>query len=262
MYINKQERNYFQNQFRLYLIRSCYPISCIKNFLIEEGYVPKDREYYIGPMRIDYIQGEPSYRNLCLLHTSVYHRLAKDGYKEQLFPEDFRITEYIIKANNFPKKGFSENLYITLPGILDHEECHEYLEARMNVFEKYNLVERGSYRITRPSQPRKTGEDTRSAFIEFRHYNSLINKTVIKLLLNDSNWNISSNNNTRKYRIKCSWAIDKKVYNQGLIRIDGLRIDGSIMNRDKNIIKTYSKTIPVNNIFDDSLIVRISSIKK
>ena len=167
-----------------------------------------DKEYIlIGPLRIDYIHGNESNRSLIYLHRSIYDNMVRHAYDKKIFHYPIRVQYYEIRPNNYPGKGFSSNFYIPLPGILDKEKCKRILEIKMKRLEVFGLVDSVNYKITFPVKSRKTGVSTGSAFIEFTNEVETKNKSTMRLLLNDTDWDIFGYS---EYRIKCLWARDRQ----------------------------------------------------
>lgn len=196
-------------EYGLYLIYSKWLLEDIIEFMKEKFLKKEEKdeyEKYIGPIRIDYIHGSQSERTLCLLHESLYKKIIKEGFFRKLFPYDFRIQPYEIRDNNKPGPGFSSNLYIPLPTILNRAECKKDLYSKLKVIESFGIIKPQSYRVTLPLLCRKTEKYTGSAFIEFSNDIPLKNRSITRLIMNDTDWNIEPKN---EYRVKCLWAKDR-----------------------------------------------------
>ena len=202
------------SDYGIYIIYSNWALPDVRKFISniisgDDSSQSCSDDILIGPMRISYIKGEESEKTIAILHSSVYDRLVREGFDKKLFTYDFRIQPYEIRENNKPDPGYSSNLYIPLPTALDKNDCQQDILSKLQLLEKFNIIPHNSFKVTLPVISRRTGESTRSAFIEFSPDVPINNRAVVRLILNDSDWT-TSRPTKRNYRVKCLWAADRK----------------------------------------------------
>ena len=187
------------------IVFSSWPLSGILVFLEDKLAAERNQ---IGIVRVDRFKGKETNRTIMLMDRKLFNEAIEDGLDKNKKSVDFKIAEYQLRPHNYPKSGYSSNLYIPLPDKISSDNASRQIQKKIDICVKFGLLTKGQARLNIPLKSRETGVHNGKAYITF-------NKDVpnnippsIKIILNDTR--LYLDDETSNELMICYWAIDKK----------------------------------------------------
>lgn len=157
-------------------------------------------------------------KTLILMKRSIYTTLVQLGYTDDqtAYPadrKDFRIQEYELREHNYPRKGYTHNLFIQLETGISVFNASIQLKAKLQTLERFDILSQSDTSITIPLLSREEGTHRGHAFVTFnKNTNNLLDRAALaKLLLHDTRLVLDDDS---KVLMKCFWAKSKETRNR------------------------------------------------
>lgn len=160
----------------------------------------------IGIMRVDRFQDKETNRTIILMDRQIYDRALTEGLDKPQKSIDFKITEYQLRPRNYPRDGFSNNLFIPLPKELNVESASKQIQLKIDICVKFGLLEKGQAKLAIPLKSRELGSHRGAAYITFPRDFELA--PLVKVVLSDTRLYLPDETNQL---MKVFWARDKKA---------------------------------------------------
>jgi hypothetical protein len=197
--------------FPVYIIRSKWSLVQLDNFL----------KYYgdVGFLRIVYdINGRETDRTIAILSESAYASLCAKGYNShrnsQGVPNNFTVSPFILKENDFPGNNTTATLFVPVPKPLcgDETEVLATIIDKLKHLSEWGIVEDESWVLNLPLVSREKGGVKKGCFISFKRGVSIESIAMVRVLLTDTYWPDEDINGERPV-FRCFWARDRNDSN-------------------------------------------------
>ncbi len=173
--------------YSIVIIYSNWTINKIYNFF--NDYLDANKEeigmYKIIKYKNKQGQLKDSNKSLFLIKNTLFIRTLEEGLDMEQPKLDFRIADFNLNENHYPRDGYSSNFYIKIPKVLSVEDCEILIDEKMKIFINFDLISYNNYSIKIPLNSRITGEHKEYALLNFENVDLNI-IAYIKLLMHDS----------------------------------------------------------------------------
>lgn len=214
-----------QQPYAVAVIFSSWPLGQVCAFLEDELGANQSQ---IGFMRIDRFKGKETNRTLLLLDRTLLDAAESRGFTRQQRGLDFKMAEYELRENSFPKEGYTRNFYIPLPNTVTADEARAQLQNKLDVLCEFGVFSKDQTpRLKIPLKSRETGEHRGQAFVTFARETADVPIALSRVLLHETRLYKSD---TEFERMQCFWA--KVNDNKKLDKSNSSRSDSS--NLDSN----------------------------
>jgi hypothetical protein len=191
-------------KFPVYIVKSSWSLVNIRDFLAVQFGASLEDIYHI---KIDRKQGQETNRTIIMMNPKIYDDAISQKYRNKVAGIDFMITEYVLREYNYPKEGYSNNLYIPLRDDINVTDANESLCEFFENCVKAGLISSTDYRIDIPLKSRETGQHAGAAYIVFGHKIDIETIAMIRVLLNDTHiYHESETGELERILINCYWA--------------------------------------------------------
>ena len=192
-----------ENKTGLYIIYSKWSLARID----------KELSFYglIGLLRIIRDKTGETNRTLALLENDIYDKLSAKGYTNKKSNKGFSIARFKEKAIELPSKGFTRNLFISVPEVFrkDDIKTTDIIEDKLKHLVEWDILPKDCWRINAILKSREKGCISSGCFIVFDNEIDLVTIAKVRMLITDTLWPLVSEN-TEREQFKCLWAFDSK----------------------------------------------------
>lgn len=244
-----------ENKTGLYIIYSKWSLAKIDRELSFYG--------LIGLLRIIHDKTGETNRTLALLENGVYDKLSTKGYTNKKSNKGFSIARFKEKAIELPSKGFTRNLFISVPEVFRKDDIKtiDIIEDKLKHLVEWDILPKDCWRINAILKSREKGCISSGCFIVFNNEIELVTIAKVRMLITDTLWP-SVSENTEREQFKCLWAFDSKKKDDNNKSRRKIKSDDEDENsdddktpkrkikseKDKRKIKEEDETIPKRKI--------------
>lgn len=194
-----------ETPYAVVVVFSRWTIGQLSSFLLNELRIEQDQ---IGFMRIDRFDNKETNRTIMLVQRCVLDAAHRKGFTEPRRGLDFRMCEYELREHNYPREGYTTNLFISLPEDLSVQFAREQLENKLSTLQAFGVFNAVPH-LAIPLKSRETEEHRKKAYVTFPRDTSAKAIALARVLLHDTR--LYLNEESEKFvRMSCTWAWDKQ----------------------------------------------------
>lgn len=142
-----------------------------------------------------------------LLLVNRNEKLTRDLGKDL---EGMKIVEYKLRDSDFPRKRYSRNFHIELEKDITETEVRSQIEGKLDILNKFGLMDGLKYRINIPMKSRESGDHKGRCFVTWNNDADVNKLALIRLLIDETRL---YKNDDVYFLMKCTWAYDRKNRN-------------------------------------------------
>ena len=197
-----------ETPYAVVVVFSRWTLGQLGSFLQEElGVTPEQ----VGFMRIDRHDNKETNRTILLVEREVLDAARRRGFTEPKRGLDFRMCEYELREHNYPREGYTTNLFIRLPESLSENFARRQLEDRFDILNTFGFKLTPTLAI--PLKSRESAEHWNKLYVTFPRGTSQKEIALARVLLHDTRLYLQEDSD-KVERMNCSWAWDNKSKQQ------------------------------------------------
>ena len=193
-----------KRKFPVYLIRSRWSLSSIDTYLDTYGGA--------GFLRIIYdSEGRETDRTIAILSEKVYDALVENGDDQQKYGKGFSVSPFLLRDNNFPGEGYTNNLFVPVPEELssDDEAVITTISDKLQHLSDWDILPGDSWSINPLLKSREKGGIKGGCFISFKRDVPNECRAMVRILITDTYWPESALGSVDTV-FRCLWARARK----------------------------------------------------
>ena len=197
-----------ETPYAIVVVFSRWTLGQLGSFLQEEMGVTQEQ---VGFMRIDRHDNKETNRTILLVDREVLDAARRRGFTEPKRGLDFRMCEYELREHNYPREGYTTNLFVRLPESISGEFARRQLENSFEILNSFGFKLTPTLAI--PLKSRESAEHWNKLYVTFPRGTSQKEIALARVLLHDTRLYLEEDS-AKFERLNCSWAWDNKSKQQ------------------------------------------------
>ena len=228
----------------MYIIYCPWSLLQIRKFLYSRlGAEQKD----IYQIKIYRKNGKETNSTLVWMNPKIFLEAKKQNFHLKQSDIFFRILPYKLRNHHYPKKHYSDNLFLSFGTNISTYYAFFWIKKTLNISESIGYIPKNSYSIYIPLSSRYSGNNKGFAFIFFKQSVDVNGIAYTRLLLHDV---VLSNKNQKTFQKNnstiltyCNWSRKKIKLNENPVDIYDPILDNLTLKIKNHDGETINKTL-------------------